>query len=133
MEAAYETVEGGLAALERFEWVVALDLDRLDAGNQTVEVRGLNEQGAPSLSVFAAIVGTGAGDGEAMDLGVNLLTLSAFLVLLILVGLLVQGAQIDPPGTLHSLDEAAPVEAVLLDEADSPENEGKVNAKAPKS
>ena len=133
MEAAYETVEGGLAALERFEWVVALDLDRLDAGNQTVEVRGLNEQGAPSLSVFAAIVGTGAGDGEAMDLGVNLLTLSAFLVLLILVGLLVQGAQIDPPGTLHSLNEAAPVEAVLLDEADSPENEGKVNAKAPKS
>ena len=133
MEAAYETVEGGLAALERFEWMVALDLDRLDAGNQTVEVRGLNEQGAPSLSVFAAIVGTGAGDGEAMDLGVNLLTLSAFLVLLILVGLLVQGAQIDPPGTLHSLNEAAPVEAVLLDEADSPENEGKVNAKAPKS
>ena len=133
MEAAYETVEGGLAALERFEWVVALDLDRLDAGNQTVEVRGLNEQGAPSLSVFAAIVGTGAEDGEAMDLGVNLLTLSAFLVLLILVGLLVQGAQIDPPGTLHSLNEAAPVEAVLLDEADSPENEGKVNAKAPKS
>ena len=133
MEAAYETVEGGLAALERFEWVVALDLDRLDAGNQTVEVRGLNEQGAPSLSVFAAVVGTGAGDGEAMDLGVNLLTLSAFLVLVILVGLLVQGAQIDPPGTLHSLNEAAPVEAVLLDEADSPENEGKVNAKAPKS
>ena len=68
-----------------------------------------------------------------MDLGVNLLTLSAFLVLLILVGLLVQGAQIDPPGTLHSLSEAAPVEAVLLGEADSPENEGKVNAKAPKS
>ncbi|MEC7988393.1 MAG: S8 family serine peptidase, partial [Candidatus Thermoplasmatota archaeon] len=133
MEAAYQTVEGGLAALERFEWVVALDLDRLDAGNQTVEVRGLNEQGAPSLSVFAAVVGTGAGDGESMDLGVNLLTLSAFLVLLILVGLLVQGAQIDPPGTLHSLNEAGPVEAVLLDEADSPENEGKVNAKAPKS
>ena len=133
MEAAYETVEGGLAALERFEWVVALDLDRLDAGNQTVEVRGLNEQGAPSLSVFAAVVGTGAGEGESMDLGVNLLTLSAFLVLLILVGLLVQGAQIDPPRTLHSLNEAAPVEAVLLDEADSPENEGKVNAKAPKS
>ena len=133
MEAAYETVEGGLAALERFEWVVALDLDRLDAGNQTVEVRGLNEQGAPSLSVFRCVVGTGAGEDESMDLGVNLLTLSAFLVLLILVGLLVQGAQIDPPRTLHSLNEAAPVEAVLLDEADSPENEGKVNAKAPKS
>ena len=132
MQAAYETVEGGLAALERFEWVVGLDLDRLAAGNQTVEIRGSNEQGAPSLSVFAVVVGTGAGDGDALDLGVNLLTLSAFLVLLILLGLLVQGAQIDPPATLHSLNDGAPIEAVLLGEGPPHEGAGKVNAKSPK-
>ena len=132
MQAAYETVEGGLAALERFECVVGLDLDRLAAGNQTVEIRGLNDQGAPSLSVFAVVVGTGAGDGDALDLGVNLLTLSAFLVLLILLGLLVQGAQIDPPATLHSLNDGAPIEAVLLGEEPPPEGAGKVNAKSPK-
>ena len=133
MEAAYETVEGGLAALERFEWVVALDLDQLAAGNQTVEVRGLNDQGAPSLSVFAKIVGTGAGADSTVDLGVNLFTLSAFLVLLILVGLLVQGAKIDPPATLHSLSDSEPMEAVLFDDSTSVEQEAKANAKPPKS
>ena len=133
MEAAYETVEGGLAALERFEWVVALDLDRLAAGNQTVEVRGLNDQGAPSLSVFSTVVGTGDGADSTVDLGVNLFTLSAFLVVLILVGLLVQGAKIDPPATLHSLSGSAPVEAVLLDDNTRVENEAKANAKPPKS
>ena len=133
MEAAYETVEGGLAALERFEWVVALDLDQLAAGNQTVEVRGLNDQGSPSLSVFATVVGTGAGADSTVDLGVNLFTLSAFLVLLILVGLLVQGAKIDPPATLHSLSDSEPVEAVLFDDSTSVEKEAKANAKPPKS
>ena len=133
MEAAYETVEGGLAALERFEWVVALDLDLLAAGNQTVEVRGLNDQGSPSLSVFATVVGTGAGADSTVDLGVNLFTLSAFLVLLILVGLLVQGAKIDPPATLHSLSDSEPVEAVLLDESTPVESEAKASAKPPKS
>ena len=133
MEAAYETVEGGLAALERFEWVVALDLDRLDAGNQTVEVRGLNDQGAPSLSVFATVVGTGDGADSKVDLDVNLFTLSAFLVLLILVGLLVQGAKIDPPATLRSLSGSEPAEAVLLDDTTSVENEAKASGKAPKS
>jgi subtilisin family serine protease len=133
MEAAYETVEGGLAALERFEWVVALDLDRLDAGNQTVEVRGLNDQGAPSLSVFATVVGTGDGADSKVDLDVNLFTLSAFLVLLILVGLLVQGAKIDPPATLRSLSGSEPAEAVLLDDNTPVKNEAKADAKPPKS
>ncbi|MGB0814894.1 MAG: S8 family serine peptidase, partial [Poseidonia sp.] len=133
MEAAYETVEGGLAALERFEWVVALDLGQLAAGNQTVEVRGLNDQGAPSLSVFATVVGTGDGADGKVNLDVNLFTLSAFLVLFILVGLLVQGARIDPPATLHSLRGSEPVEAVLLDGSTSVEHEAKASPKPPKS
>ncbi len=133
MEAAYETVEGGLAALERFEWVVALDLGQLGAGNQTVEVRGLNDQGAPSLSVFATVVGTGDGADGKVNLDVNLFTLSAFLVLLILVGLLVQGARIDPPATLHSLSGSEPVEAVLLDGSTSVVHEAKASPKPPKS
>lgn len=133
VEAAYETVEGGLAALERFEWVVALDLGLLAEGNQTVEVRGLNEQGSPSLSVFATVVGTGDGGDATADLDVNLFTLSAFLVLLILVGLLVQGARIDPPSNLQSLSDAEPVEALLLNDSTSLEDESKANAKTPKS
>ena len=133
MEAAYETVEGGLGALERFEWVVALDPAVLAAGNQTVEVRGLNDQGAPSLSVFSTVLGTGESGESAGGFDTNLFTLSAFLVLLILIGLLVQGAKIDPPSTLRSLMPTEPVEAVLLDDPTSAEKEKKAGTKPPKS
>ena len=47
----------------------------------------MNEQGAPSLPLFTTVMGVGDGD-DAMDLGVDLITLSAVLVLLILLGLL---------------------------------------------
>ncbi|MEC8816046.1 MAG: S8 family serine peptidase, partial [Candidatus Thermoplasmatota archaeon] len=133
MEAAYEIVEGGLGALERFEWVVALDPAVLAAGNQTVEVRGLNDQGAPSLSVFSTVLGTGESGDAAGGFDTNLFTLSAFLVLLILIGLLVQGAKIDPPSTLRSLMPTEPVEAVLLDDPTSAEKEKKAGTKPPKS
>ena len=133
MEAAYEIVEGGLGALERFEWVVALDPAVLAAGNQTVEVRGLNDQGAPSLSVFSTVLGTGESGDAAGGFDTNLFTLSAFLVLLILIGLLVQGAKIDPPATLRSLMTTEPVEAVLLDDPTPAEKEKKAGTKPPKS
>ena len=132
MEATYETVEGGLAALERFEWVVALDPEQLEAGNQTVEVRGLNDQGAPSLPVFTTVMGTGGGD-ELATLGVDLVGLSVFLIVLILLGLLVRGAQIDEPSTLHSLNPDHVEDALLLDEQSQPETEAKATTKRKKS
>ena len=68
-QATYETVEGGLGALERFEWVVALDPAQLDVGNQSVEIRGLNEQSAPSLPVFTTVSGTGESVAETAASG----------------------------------------------------------------
>ncbi len=131
-EAAYEIVEGGLGALERFEWVVALDPKQLPKGNQSVEVRGLNEQGAPSLPLFTTVMGVGDGD-DAMDLGVDLITLSAVLVLLILLGLLAQGARTDEPSTLHSLGDGVVEDAMLLDDQAPPEVEAKSSTKRKKS
>ena len=133
MEATYEVVEGGLGALERFEWVVALDPENLASGNRSIEVRGLNEQGAPSLPVFTTVMGTGDGDGDGAGLGVDLVALSAVLVLLILLGLLVQGAQIDEPSTLHSLSSESVEDALLLDEQPLPEAEKKAPKKGKKS
>lgn len=133
MEATYEVVEGGLGALERFEWVVALDPENLASGNRSIEVRGLNEQGAPSLPVFTTVMGTGDGDGDGAGLGVDLVALSAVLVLLILLGLLVQGAQIDEPSTLHSLSSESVEDALLLDEQPLPEAEKKGPKKGKKS
>ena len=136
-QATYETIEGGLGALERFEWVVALDPAQLDAGNQSVEIRGLNEQGAPSLPVFTTVSGTGEGVAGDGGLGVDLVTLSAVLVVLILLGLLVQGARIDEPKTLESLaghDQSNTVsDAVLLDNASPPEQSPKAPSKRKKS
>ena len=133
MEATYEVVEGGLGALERFEWVVALDPDNLASGNQSVEIRGLNDQGAPSLPVFTKVMGTGDGVGDGVGLGVDLIALSGVLVLFILLGLLVQGAQIDEPSTLHSLSSASVEDALLLDDQPKPETEKKGSTKGKKS
>ena len=133
MEATYEVVEGGLGALERFEWVVALDPDNLASGNQSVEIRGLNDQGAPSLPVFTTVMGTGDGEGDGVGLGVDLIALSGVLVLFILLGLLVQGAQIDEPSTLHSLSSASIEDALLLDDQPKPETEKKGSTKGKKS
>ncbi|MGB1765987.1 MAG: S8 family peptidase [Poseidonia sp.] len=133
MEATYEVVEGGLAALERFEWVVALDPDNLASGNQSVEIRGLNDQDAPSLPVFTTVMGTGDGEGDGVGLGVDLIALSGVLVLFILLGLLVQGAQIDEPSTLHSLSNASVEDALLLDDQPKPETEKKGSTKGKKS
>ena len=133
MEATYEVVEGGLGALERFEWVVALDPDNLASGNQSAEIRGLNDQGAPSLPVFTTVMGTGDGVGDGVGLGVDLIALSGVLVLFILLGLLVQGAQIDEPSTLHSLSSASIEDALLLDDQPKPETEKKGSTKGKKS
>ena len=115
-EATYERVDGGLAALERFEWVMAIDPARLEQGNQTIEIRGLNDQGNPSLPVFATVMGTGTGtedvEGAGLSLGLGGLVV-LLMVLLYIVG------RIDPPLSLEltnnpsSLD--APLEAELLD------------------
>lgn len=133
MEAAYETTDGGLAALERFEWVVALDPALLDKGNQTIEIRGLNDQGAPSLPVFTSVMGTGSGEDGMAGLGVDLLSLGLVLVVVILIGLLVQGARIDRLAQLHSLTQPNTADAILLDADTPPEVEPKGKSKAPKS
>jgi len=132
MEATYETTDGGLAALERFEWVVALNPALLDKGNHTIEIRGLNDQGAPSLPVFSTVMGTGDGEDGMAGLGVDLLSLSLLLVVLIFIGLLVQGARIDPPSHLHSLAQPT-TDAILLEADTPPEVEPKGKSKAPKS
>jgi hypothetical protein len=133
MEATYETTDGGLAALERFEWVVALNPTLLEKGNQTIEIRGLNDQGAPSLPVFSTVMGAGVDDEGMAGFGGDLVTLSLLLVVLILIGLLVQGARIDPPSRLESLTEPQSTDAILLGVDTPPEVEAKVKSKPPKS
>lgn len=105
MQATYEIVEGGLGALERFDWMVAYDMDQLSEGNHTLEIRGLNEQGVPSLPVFATFSGTGAGMDGAGGLNADLLLVVGGLVLVVLVVIFAVGGRIDPPYSLASVEQ----------------------------
>ena len=78
-------------------------------------------------------MGTGADNDGMAGLGVDLISLSLLLVVVILIGLLVQGARIDPPSHLHSLTEPQITDAVLLNVDTPPEVEPKGKSKPPKS
>ena len=130
MEASYEMVDGGLAALERFEWVMAFDVDQLANGNQTLEVRGLNQQGSPSLSVFTTVTGTGLSvDDAGAFSSQSLLMIGGVLVLIILLGF-VFNARADEPLRLasgDSMDHSGDgiLEAELVDDAPGKKSESK--------
>ncbi len=99
---AFENTDGEVGALERIGWVVAYDLGQLSIGTHTLEVRGLNDEGSPSLPVFTTLLGTGTGEGASNTFG-DLLPLVAALVVLVLVILFVIGGRIEPPGMLDSV------------------------------
>ena len=129
MQATYETVDGGLGALERFAWAFAIDVGQLSKGNHTLEVRGLNEDGAPSLPVFVTFAGTGDASDGAGGLSEEALMALLGVVVLMILAVLAFGARIDPPLSLdepHGADEE-PLDAVLV------ENEAKATKKASKT
>jgi hypothetical protein len=102
MQAAYEVVEGGLAAFERFEWVVALDPAAFAEGNRTVEIRGLNDQAVASLPVFVSFLGGGENGDETGGWSSETLLLVGVGLLIVLVVVFAIGGRIDPPLPLHS-------------------------------
>ena len=112
MQAAYEVVEGGLAAYERFEWVVALDAAKYAEGNHTVELRGLNDQGVASLPVFVTFAGGGDGADETNGLSDELVVL-AVVLLVVLLAVAAFGGRIDPPKSLIKVEGSSDGEGVL--------------------
>ncbi len=128
MEAAYEEVVGELGALERFTWVVGLDANQLSKGNHTLEVRGLNEQGVPSLPVFTTFVGGGkaASDGEGWSDQSLFLAVGFAVMALFVLGTI--GGRIDPPLSLASLTpnaEETVLDAVLVKGEGEPSSSSK--------
>ena len=130
MQASYEMVEGGLAALERFEWVMAFDVNQLEKGNQTLEVRGLNQQGSPSLSVFTTVMGTGLSVDDSVGFSSqSLLMIAGVLVFIILLGFMFN-ARADEPLQLAGGDGLNSngdgiLEAELIDDLPAKETESK--------
>ena len=115
MQATYESAEGGLAAFDRFEWVIAIDASTLAEGNHTLEIRGLNDQGTPSLPVFATIAGGGEGGASVLGLSGDLFMFAGLGLLVALLIVFAVGGRIDPPLQLASIAQKAYVQASVVD------------------
>ena len=114
--ATFDETSGELAALQRFTWTVALDLDALEKGNQSIEIRGMNDAGVQSLPISTMVMGTGAGISGA-DEGFTLsLTIGGIVVLFMLIATLLN-ARVQSPLNLMPNDSEASIEAVI--EADA--------------
>ncbi len=110
MQATYEPVEGGLGALERFEWVMAINPLLVPAGEQVLEIRGLNEESKPSLPVFVVVIGQGSASDSATGLSFGAyFTLVNILIVFIIIGLVFK-ARADEPLLLagHEKGEGHP-------------------------
>ncbi len=114
--ASFENAGDELAALQRFAWTIALDLDSLNKGNQTIEVRGLNDAGVQSLPVSLMVMGTG--DSSSMSDGLSLsLSLGGMVVIFMLLATLYQ-SRIQTPLGLLPIDSEASIEAAIESDAE---------------
>tara|TARA_B110000444_G_C18851282_1_gene605865 strand:- start:8803 stop:10989 length:2187 start_codon:yes stop_codon:yes gene_type:complete len=58
MSASFEDTETTLGPLERFQWTIGLDLDKLPSGDVVIEIRGLSDEGQ-SLPISFVVQGNG--------------------------------------------------------------------------
>ncbi|MBT3440734.1 MAG: S8 family serine peptidase [Euryarchaeota archaeon] len=120
--AAFDETSTQLAALERFTWMVALDLDALAEGNQTVEFRALNEQGVQSLPVSVSVMGTGDGvSNQASGLFTALPTSGYFILLSIIVIVLLWNSRTDAPLGISTKESNVSIDAAIAEDAEMAE------------
>jgi len=114
--ASFEDGGSELAALQRFTWTLAFDLGTLEKGNQTIEIRGLNDAGVQSLPVSVMVMGSGdassTGEGFALSL-----SLGGIVVVFMLLATLLN-TRIQAPLSLLPVDSEASIEAVIESDAE---------------
>ncbi len=114
--ASFEDGGSELAALQRFTWTLAFDLGTLEKGNQTIEIRGLNDAGVQSLPVSVMVMGSG--DASSTDEGFPLsLSLGGIVVVFMLLATLLN-TRIQAPLSLLPVDSEASIEAVIESDAE---------------
>ncbi|MEC8242756.1 MAG: S8 family serine peptidase, partial [Candidatus Thermoplasmatota archaeon] len=113
---AFEATNGSLDTLERFDWSIALDTDKLPSGNNTLEFRGLSDDGQ-SLPVIITVTGKGDGDSYSEPWYEEFHLDFIFVVLFLIVGLLLWfGKTSDPESLMLDSDES--IDKVLKDDLD---------------
>ena len=116
MSVAFEETNGSLSALERFSWSLALDLDKMSKGNNSIEIRGLSDDGQ-SLPVTIIVQGNGNLSDSSESFIMELLPNTIFFVLFIIVGLLLWNLRTENPEKLY-LDSNASIAKVLKEDKD---------------
>ena len=116
MSVDFEQTNGSLSALERFSWSLALDLDKISMANNSIEIRGLSDDGQ-SLPITIIIQGTGGISDSSESFIWDLLPNTIFFVLFIVVGLLLWNSRTENPETLF-LDSNDSIAKVLKEDKD---------------
>ena len=116
MSAAFEESNTTLGALERFTWSIALDTDKIAKGNNTLEVRGISDDGQ-SLPVIVTVAGDGNANSHSESLFEKFHLDFIFIVLFLIVVLLLWNARTSSPENL-TLDSNESINKVLKDDMD---------------
>ena len=114
--ASFEESNGTLGALERFGWSIALDVEKMSKGNNTIEVRGLTDNGQ-SLPVIMTVMGEGNSNSASESLFHKLHLDFIFIVSIIFVGLLLWFGRTSNPEPL-TLDSNESIDKVLKEDVD---------------
>ena len=116
MSASFEESNGTLGSLERFSWSIALDVDKMPKGNNTLEIRGLTEDGQ-SLPVIMTVTGQGNSASASESLFHKLHLDFIFIASFLFVALLLWFGRTSNPEAL-TLDSDETIDKVLKEDAD---------------
>ena len=116
MSVAFEETNGSLSALERFSWSLALDLDKISIGNNSLEIRGISDNGQ-SLPITIIVQGNGNLSDSSESFIWDLLPNTIFFALFIIIGLLLWNSRTENPEALF-LDSNDSIAKVLKEDKD---------------
>ncbi|MBT4919879.1 MAG: S8 family serine peptidase [Euryarchaeota archaeon] len=116
MSVAFEQTNSSLSALERFSWSLALDLDKISKGNNSLEIRGLSDDGQ-SLPITIIVQGNGNLADSSESFIWDLLPNTIFFALFIILGLLLWNSRTENPEALF-LDSNDSIAKVLKEDKD---------------
>ena len=110
--------EGEVTALQRISWTIALDPTKIGKGNQTIEIRAVNQVGMQSLPILTQVEGTGSSSSTSMSwtVGQYIASVSSLLVLA-LIGLMFI-ARTEAPYSLNLTYSDNGIDEILEDDKD---------------
>ncbi|RJU83158.1 MAG: hypothetical protein DWB99_02955 [Candidatus Poseidoniales archaeon] len=110
MSASFNETDTPLGPLERFQWTIGFDLDKLPSGDVVIEIRGLSDDGF-SLPIVLTVQGNGLVDSESSGFASELIMGVGAAIILIIAIIVLFTSRTETPFLLinsseESIDEA---------------------------